>query len=93
MEKKLPVIKEERLFSPEKVRTFCIKHKLFTNGTSKEYENLLCFCECNRATKVNIYLVANDIISHSDTEYTAQALMYLLCKDATFTLFKVEERN
>ena len=64
------MLKEERIIDNMKVRSLCVKKDYYTNGTCKEYENLL-FNLCGsyngkKATIEHIEEIAIDILEHSD---------------------------
>lgn len=61
-------IKETRKIDAYKVRQMCIKDNYYTRGTNEDYTNLLMnLCEMDADT-YTIYIIATDIIEHSDYE-------------------------
>lgn len=60
--------KEVRTLTRTDLRTLCIKHNWYTNGTTVEYETLLSLTEKENITTEDIITVAADIMNHSINE-------------------------
>lgn len=63
---KITDIKLSIITSPMKIRSFCINHQYYTNGTVAQYENLLNFVDDNRYLQdFSLEWIARDIVQHS----------------------------
>jgi len=85
----IPNITSTRDWTAEFVREVCIKNKLYTAGNSKEYAHMLDMVEQLPPNTENIYLIASDILKHSE-EQTITNIMFLLENQAVKTFFDVE---
>lgn len=59
-------IVKHRKWTPEEIRTFCIHYQYYTRGDNKAYDNMLCFVGNNPPTTENIFVVAMNILQHSN---------------------------
>lgn len=80
---------EHRNWNMLSVREMCIKHRLFTAGTSDEYASVLNFVNKNEPTAENIFLVAKKINKCSERQ-TVSNIMYLLVKEACYPTFELD---
>lgn len=87
-----PEIKEERTWSMDQVRLVCIHENWYTEGTVKQYSEMLGFVENNKPTGLNLFKVASDILEHTDEKQgqTIENIMFILGKDACNTFFTVD---
>ena len=65
-------ITETRSWFARDIRSLCIRNDYYTNGTVKEYEELLEFVDENEPTTENIYQAAYNIVEHSNLERYGQ---------------------
>lgn len=86
----IPVsLAERRDWNMLSVREMCIKHRLFTAGTTDEYSSVLNFVNKNEPTAENIFLVARRINKCSEQQ-TVSNIMYLLAKEACYPTFELD---
>lgn len=66
-------MKKEVRINSDKVRETCIKQNWYTQGTCKEYENLLYnLCDKNNATDEDVMAVIYDIAEHTNLDKLCQ---------------------
>lgn len=82
--KDIPTIKESRFWHSGLVREFCINNGFYTCGDNDEYSDMLCYVEGHNPTPENLYIVAKDILEHSDDDangnFVISDIMMLLDK-------------
>lgn len=85
------MIREERRWSAETVRNYCIRHNFYTAGNNIEYGRMLRNVDSRHPNTSNIKITAEDIMAHS----TEQALdgrdltniMFSLFREAVYVFF------
>jgi len=87
---KVPKIKVNRQWSAARVRQVCVDNGLYTRGNNQQYEGMLDYVRDSYPDTESLYLVAMDILTHSD-EQTVTNIMYLLEKGAVAMTFEIEE--
>lgn len=60
--------KEIRTLTRTDLRTLCINHSWYTNGTSAEFEELLSLAEKENISTSDIAEIAENIMNHSNDE-------------------------
>lgn len=65
---------ETRTLSMSDLRNLCIKNNWYTNGNNDEYNELLTSVKNKNITTNDIIDIANDIINHSDLNFTIETL-------------------
>ena len=94
-------IKKTTVLTGDAVRTVCIQNEYFTNGTNKQYENMLKYAdkysELGCMNDLHIYEIAKSIVEHTEwltRDYTKKEcienVMFLLSK-ASNTHYTIEE--
>lgn len=86
-----PEIKVIRTWNSGTVRMACIDNKLYTKGTNKDYLHLMNQVWGHEPTDKQLYIVAKDIMEHSEDQ-TITNIMFLLEKYAVITTFEIEEK-
>ena len=81
----------KRGWTASRVRSVCIENSLYSRGDNEEYARMLEQVTVLEPTYDNIYLIAKDIMEHSSTECDIASIMYVLEREAVFTLFDVKE--
>ena len=84
-----PVIKANRNWNFERIRTMCIKHNFYNAGTNEDYEKLAKLIGNKVPTYLNIYKVADDIRRHTNNSPGLTTIMRLIESECVFTSFKV----
>lgn len=94
---RIPKIVERTHWTAALVRQCCINHEYYTRGDNEEYEEMLDYVRANEPTVRNIYLVAADILEHSDTcnnlygdVLTVSHIMYILKEETVYTTYEVD---
>lgn len=83
-----PTIITKRHWSPNSVKTVCIKNNFYTKGTCDEYNRMLKLVETMIPTYENIYIVARNISKHSEQQDVSY-IMFLLENKAVVTTFEI----
>lgn len=76
----MKIIETQRL-TTEDVRSVCCEYDLYTHGTNEDYEDLFMMVRNLRGpiiTAEALYLIAADILKHSDTEQDVASIMWAL---------------
>lgn len=84
---------EMRLLNAENVRELCINKNWYTKGSQEEYVALLKKIEDIRDSDESITVnqlgeIAEDILKHSDTTYTVEAIMWELNRVANTSFYR-----
>ena len=85
MNEKKPQFIERVFWNPDRVRSCCIRHGWYTEGSVSEYEAMLKMAG-EAPTVEQIYKMACDIVAHSEDQ-TVRSVMYLLRNEAVRTAF------
>lgn len=86
-------VRERRKWFVWDVRQFCITHHLYTAGDSRAYDAMLQFVKFNPPTTANLFAVANDIVEHSSGDWNISNVMFLLAKEACFSVFTCNDED
>ena len=89
-ERDVPKIKVERRWSWGSVRRMCIKYELYTGGSKEEYIEMLNYVDEHKPTVKNLYIVAENIKRHSETDRNIENIMFLLEYDAVLIMFNIK---
>ena len=86
---------EMKRLSPDEVRNLCIKKDWYTRGDVNAYAAMLDKVwkieESEKSiTPDQLGEIAEDILAHSDTEYTAESIMWELNRAARTFYFRAE---
>lgn len=91
-------ISEEKRWDSDSVRNMCIKHNFYTHGSIGDYSKMLNYVDMKKPTTTTIYIVAKDIVSHSDMDAYNQtdaenieSVMFELYRECINTFFHVNE--
>lgn len=80
----IPNIKEIRHWFAGYVVRLCLDYNFYTCNKGNDYNQMLDFVNTHEATKENLYIVARDILEHSDESinirYIVTDIMALLEK-------------
>ena len=77
----------------ESVRDVCIKNDLYTCGDCEEYEEMLNRVANNpHPSDFGIYMIAQDIVTHSEYQ-TITNVMYLLANGAVRYTFEIDGKD
>ena len=89
-------ITESREWFPRDIRQLCIENNYYTNGGAASYEHMLDFVLNNEPTEKNIFMVAADIVEHSDLSgygqsevENIQSIMFDIAR-ACYTHFEIK---
>ena len=87
-------IKEKRTITVGDLHYLCNKRQWYTYGTNEEYENLFARLKENgeyiHLTTEKLQEIAEDILSHSKTEYSLVEIMCSLAYMAASTFYETE---
>ena len=88
-------ITESRWWSAQNVIDLCIRNNFYTCGCNREYEHMINYVREHEPTVTNLYLVANDILNHSDDEannnYVVTDIMMMLEKNTVLVDYFIED--
>lgn len=80
---------ETRYLNPCDLRSLCIRRDWYTRGTCAQYDNLLeAVRKTADMTTGNLYIIAKDILDHSNTDQDLTDIMYDLA-EACVTTFEI----
>lgn len=80
---------ETRYLNPRDLRSLCIRRDWYTRGTCAQYDNLLeAVRKTPDMTTGNLYIIAKDILDHSNTDQDLTGIMYDLA-EACVTTFEI----
>jgi hypothetical protein len=87
---------EIRKLSAERVRTLCICKNWYTRGTGEQYTALLEKIQNIEDSEQSITTdrlgeIAEDILQHSNTDYTVEDIMWELNRAANTTFYIVRD--
>lgn len=76
---------ETRHLFPDKLRALCVKNDWYTLGDNEEYSALMYSLSDEEgfpvdATTEKLVEIAADILEHSDTDYTMDAVLFELAR-------------
>lgn len=87
-------ITETQRLSMSAVRSMCIEYGLYTRGTNEQYDKMLRMVNALSDKQIiaanDLYPIAADILSHSDTEHNIASIMWALGKRIV-RIYDVEE--
>ncbi len=88
---KTPKIEAIRHWSPDSVRSACIRNELYTRGNNAAYSRMLNYVgvAAGGPTLGNLYLVAKDIWEHSENQ-TITNIMYILENEVVITTYEID---
>ena len=94
----VPSMTTSTMWSYDSVRGCCIANDYYTNGSSRDYGEMLDFVSENEPTEKNLYAVALDIVLHSElesrygctTEGAIEAVLFELHNRAITTLVQID---
>ena len=72
---KIPEIRKIEYWAPQLVQDFCVKNNMYTCGTNSDYTAMFVFVQHHEPTTENLYIVADDILKHSDDEVNRNFLV------------------
>ncbi len=76
------------------VRQRCIDNSFYTKGSNEAYTNMLANVTLWQPTYDNLYLIAKDIMEHSDQDgLTVESVMFSLERCCVLTFFSVDEED
>ena len=84
----IPKIEVKEFWSRNSVRETCIRNQLYTRGSGESYANMLDVVERFNPSPYRLYIVARDIVKHSE-EQTITNVMFILPNEAvkrTYTI-------
>ena len=84
-----PAITEINRITADSVRSCCIKHSLYTNGSCRDYDFMLNYADTQDYSLEMLYDLAEDICKHSDSQ-TITNVMHILRKDAVITIYEID---
>ena len=75
----------------------CIDHDFYTKGSVEDYSKMLNYIDCKEPTDAVLYIVAKDIVKHSDLSAYGQSdlenissIMFALNKECVNTFFDIK---
>lgn len=74
----------------ETIRSMCIRHNLYTKGSNDEYNSMLDLVDSFEPSIQMIYIIASDILKHSNTDMTIETLMYTINKEVIEVFYDFE---
>lgn len=87
MYKRKKKINELQYLSDFDVSVMCKIHNLYTMGTKEQYEHMLSTVQTlykfSNITGEDLYPIAEDILKHSNVNWTIEKMMYLLGRRIT----------
>lgn len=90
------IIETYKHWTADRVRGMCIDNDYYTRGNNTAYAAMLDFVANNEPTDTAVYIVARDIVQHSDLSAYGQScteniesVMFALANDAIITSYKV----
>lgn len=94
----IPTIYTATVWTTDSVRGCCIECDYYTNGSNRDYSEMLDYVDENAPTTDNVYAVALDIVLHSEienrygctTEEAIEAVMFELYAHAITTSVEIE---
>lgn len=90
-ENQMPEITKEVRWSAYDIRSMCIKNNWYTAGDNRAYSEMLDFVDQNEPTTANIYMVAEDISEHSNTEDNyIDVIMFVISNEVVRTHYTVK---
>ena len=94
-ENKIPEIRKIEYWAPQLVYEFCVRNNMYTCGTNSDYTAMFTFIHQHEPTTENLYIVADNILKHSDDDATRNFLvsdiMTLLYKQTVTLDYIVED--
>ena len=90
----VPEITTHRFWTPDRVRSACIRNQLYTRGDNAAYSKMLeqVGLTAGMPTPANLYLIAKDIYEHSKDQ-TITNIMFILESETVITTFEVDGRD
>ena len=87
------LITERVRWSVEELRKACMDNDLYGMGTVRDYEEMMNFVMHSEPTAENIYLVARDILDHSEfsAAWTLEELMQMIYRRTVTKIYGVLE--
>lgn len=81
----IPNIKEVRYWSFVLVKSFCRRNAFYTCGDVSDFDEMISFVKEHEPTTENLFIVARNIMEHSDAEtnayYAVSDIMVLLDRE------------
>lgn len=85
-----PEIKETAVWSAASIRKMCISNDWYTAGDVKAYSKMLDFVDSSEPTKLNIWKVAKDILTHTDEDdLYVEMIMFTIAKEAVNYFYEI----
>lgn len=79
-------LKETRYLNPRDVRALCVRRDWYSRGTCEQYDNMLeAVRQTPDMTTGNLYIVAKDILDHSNTDCDLTDTLYDLAEACVIT--------
>jgi hypothetical protein len=83
------MIKEKRILPGDDLRRLCIDKNWYTCGCNKEYDAMFkLIYECENVETATIVKIAEDIKTHSDTDYEVTNICFEIAEICHSVFFK-----
>lgn len=83
---------EKRVIGMDALRHFCYNYNLYTRGNNGDFSHMLLTASgIDNLTTEDILDIASDILYHSDTSLTIDAIMFYLINEYSITYILEEE--